>query len=249
MNTLNITNKIISYNHQVIQIRNISSIDLKEEIEIRKRKWLWIIIGAYLMLLGFQLFVTMLLIETDSFFITLVSLFPGGLIGVGGFFLLKRNLGRVKRLKNYILKIQTNAGTVQLFTNKDYDFMTGIKSKIQEVLNSEGFMNIVYNMDNKTIINNPTGNISIINPTVYEGLNQEQLDFLTSKFESALQELKAKVEKIDSNSHNRDLQLLLDELRTTKPRKSILNTALQGLVNLKDISEITQVIEQGINMF
>lgn len=248
MNTLNITNKIISYNHQVIQTSNISSIDLKEEIQTRKRNWVWVIIGGFLMFSSLTPLAEIARIGTNPSLGTMFILI-GGLMGVGGFFLIKRNLGGVKRLKNYILQIQTNAGSVELFSNTDYDFINGVRSRIQEALNSDNSLNIVYNMDNKTIINNPTGNITIINPTIYEGLGQEQLDFLSSKFDSALQELKGKVEKIDDKSKNRDLQLLLDELRTKRPRKPILKAAFDGLTNLKDVTEIMQIIEQGINMF
>lgn len=233
MNTLKITATTISYNHNVIKVSNISSVDLKENHP--KTSWVLIIIAAILIYWSID-FIRI------NFFYGVPLLLLAGL-------LLFLNFRTKKRSKKYFLEIRTNAGNVELFSHRDYDFVNGIRLNMQEALSDSFLGSVTYNVDNKTIINNPTGSISIINTSLYEGMSKDQMEFLSSKFENALNALGKQVKNIANDSEKRDYEMLISELKSQKPRKSILKAAWDGLAGISSVADVGQIIEKGISMF
>jgi len=240
MNQLIVTNNTITFNHQVIKTSNISSIDLKESIA---KNMVWLIILGVLLGLSAVGRLGQLLENPVS---GLVSLILGGL----SFLCFWYNNKQKKDNQNYFLMIQTNAGPQQLFSNKDYNFINGIRLKIQESLDSSGHaFNLTYNLDNKTVINNPTGNITITNVTHYQGLSEDDKNFIKYSFEPALQRIQDEVSKNANEEFKRNFDMLRQELKSSKPRKPILEAAWTVFSNVGSLSDIASVIEKGINMF
>ncbi len=134
--------------------------------------------------------------------------------------------------------------------NKDYKFINGIRLKIQEAMDAYGQpMNVTYNLDNKTVINNPTGNISITNVTQYQGLSEEDKNFIRNSFEPALKRIQEEVSKTNNEEIRRNFEMMKQELKSSKPRKSILEAAWTVFSDMETLSELAGTIEKGINMF
>lgn len=232
MSQINITNGTITYKHQVIKTSNISSIDLKKHQA--SHSMFLIIAGIVAGLWGLGK------LESDILI---------GLLLIGGAALCFW-LNSVNRKPSYFLIIQTNAGKVDLFHNEDYKFMNGIRLKIQEAMDVYAApMNVTFNTDNKTIINNPTGNISITNVSNYQGLSEEDKKFITNSFEPALSRIQQEVAKTNNEEIRRNFEMLKQELKSSKPRKSILEAAWTVFSNMGTLSELAGTIEKGINMF
>ena len=243
MNQLIITNTTITYNHQVIKTSNISSIDLKETI-VNNKTWL-IVIGA---MSGFSAVLQCLRSIEHNFISGLFGAMISGSISFACFWY---NTKQKKDKHNYLLLIYTNAGKQDLFSHKEYNFINGIRLKIQEALDSSSpSFNVTYDIDNsKTIINNPTGNITISYINQYSGLSEEDKNFLKSHFEPALQKIQQEVIKSSNEELKRNFELIKQELKSTKPRKTILETAWSVFSNLGTFAEFASTMDKAFNLF
>lgn len=243
MNNLTITNSTISFNHQVIKTSNISSIDLKESKYEPHGCLLLIMVGSIVGGFGGMLVGGLAKGKMDDFFSGLFFL----ALGIVIYFVQKKER---KDNHRFILLINTNSGSLELFSHKDYDFINSIRKQIQEVLDaSSPPLSITYNVDNKTVIKNPTGNIAITNITQYQGLSDADKNFLLNSFEPALLRIKEEIIKANNDEIRRNFDMLTQELKSPKPRKSILEAAWSVVSNLTTVSDLAGTIERGISMF
>lgn len=249
MNQLTITNTTITYNHQVIKTSNISSIDLKEPVDQE------ITNNGCLVAVGiFSAFIILANYLLDAMPGMHDMPFVFGAVLIGCFWLnLKQRRNQEKTIKEnhkYFLVIQTNAGKQELFGSKDYDFINGIRLKIQEALDTASpSFSYAYNIDNKTIINNPTGNISITHINQYAGLSDEDKDYLKNNFEPVLQKIQNEINKSNNEDWKRNFEILRQELKSSKPRKSILETAWSVFGNVGAFAEFAGTMEKAFNLF
>ena len=253
MNQLNITDRTITYNHQIINNANISSLDLKETVPRKNSLFsnFLMVITIGILLMGFSLF-SLNRISPDEIaqYLSYAMFAIGALFS---YFYWIRNKAekriRDKKIK-YILYILTNSGSLELFSNSDYDFINSIRLKIQEALNANlGTMNVTYNLDNKTVINSPQGNVVINNVQNYTGLSDVHKEYITDYFEPALEQLETNIKASANEELKRNFEMLKSELNTKTPRKAILQTAFESLKGLANVSELSEAIEKGLQLF
>jgi len=242
MAKISITNQTISFGNKIIRTSNISSIELRNLAKGNNKFLLFVGIFSLVgVAIAWHQFPKMKMLEgifSVAFWLS---------ISVICFW---SNLRGKQKGSKYLIVIHTNSGNFDFLSSSDLAFIKLIQSKIAEVLESRtDQVNYTVNLDSRTVINNPTGSITITHVNKYTGLSEADKKFLSNEFESALDKVRSTVSASNDDMLKRNFELLKEELKASKPSKSILENAWSVVGNFGNLSELASVMEKAFSLF
>lgn len=165
---------------------------------------------------------------------------------------------RIESETYYILNIHTNSGNKSLFINKNIDTVREYRDKISEamVAASKGvhldFSTKIIN-DNSQFIDNRNYSTTY-NYIQYQGLDENQIQYLRKIFTPSIQELKKAVDQSEDLEAKRTIDELMMNIDSEKPNKDkikklsdkALDWCRKNKSTIKDT--LIQIISQGVQI-
>ena len=242
MGRITITNQTISFGNKIIRTSNVSSIELRSLAKGNNK--LLIFTGVFSLIgvaVAWHQFPKMKMLE--------------GIFSVAFWFSISMicfwlNFRGKQKSHRYLIVIHTNAGNFDFLSSSDLAFIKLIQTKIAEAMESGTHqVNYTINLDSRTVINNPMGSIQITHVKNYSGMSDADKKFLSNEFESALDKVRSKVNASNDERLQKNFELLKNELKSSKPRKSILESTWSVIGNIGGLADLASTMEKAFNLF
>lgn len=155
----------------------------------------------------------------------------------------------IRRPNRYVwefgVSLQTNAGAVSLLWSRDREFIQKLRDVIFKAISSSNSgVQYTVNVDNREINDNSQNTFNTthnydfsVNFTHHHGLDPNDLQFLTTGFNEAMNELGAKLKMAGAEGVVAELERIRTELKATEPDKTVLRKTYDKLKAACDLTE------------